>query len=107
MAGGVVQINKDNFKEKVLESQEPVVLDFFAEWCGPCKAIAPVLDKLSGEYTNVKFYKIDVDENNALAAEYGVRAMPTFMMFKNGQKVEEIMGANPGAILNGIKKLAA
>ncbi|PIG86434.1 thioredoxin [Aspergillus arachidicola] len=83
-----------DFQEKVIDSKDLVVLDCFAEWCGPCKAIAPQLAKLSEEYTGAKFYKIDVDELSEVAAELGVRAMPTFLFFKDGEKVNEVVGAN-------------
>ncbi|KAF8243931.1 thioredoxin-domain-containing protein, partial [Wilcoxina mikolae CBS 423.85] len=72
-----------------------VVIDFFATWCGPCKVISPQFEQMSKEFENVAFYKLDVDENQAVAAEYDVRAMPTFLFFKNGEKVEDVVGANP------------
>ncbi|KAH8425432.1 thioredoxin family protein [Aspergillus melleus] len=109
MAGGnVVDITTEaEFKEKVLESQDLVVLDCFAEWCGPCKAIAPKLAQFSEAYPQAKFYKIDVDQLSGVAAELGVRAMPTFMLFNKGQKVSDVVGANPPALEAGIKSLIA
>lgn len=80
------------------------MLDCFAEWCGPCKVIAPKVSSYSDTYTNVAFYKIDVDAVPDVAAELGVRAMPTFFFFKNGQKVDEVVGAAPPAIEAAIKK---
>lgn len=71
------------------------VVDFYATWCGPCKAISPVLERLSTQYTNAKFIKVDVDEAAEIAQEYGISAMPTFFFFKNGEKIEEVIGANP------------
>lgn len=71
------------------------VVDFYAVWCGPCKMISPVLEKLSNNYTQAQFLKVDVDEAADVAQEYAVAAMPTFIFFKNGQKVETIVGANP------------
>ena len=81
-----------------------MVLDCFATWCGPCKAIAPHVVTLSGQYPGVRFYKVDVDEVPDLAQELGVRAMPTFLIFKNGEKVGEVVGANKKALEAAIKK---
>jgi len=75
-----------------------LVLDAFAVWCGPCKMISPKVVEFSDKYPNVKFYKIDVDEVPDVAQELGVRAMPTFMLFKNGEKVGEVVGANARAL---------
>ena len=71
-----------------------VVVDFFAEWCGPCKMIAPMLQEMSEQMSNVVFLKVDVDQNEEAAAEYNISAMPTFIFFKGGKKVNEMMGAN-------------
>ncbi|KAB8233004.1 hypothetical protein ETB97_002134 [Aspergillus alliaceus] len=95
------------FREKVLGSQDLVVLDCFADWCGPCKAIAPKLASFSVAYPQAKFYKIDVDQLSNVAAELGVRAMPTFILFKNGEKIGDVVGANPQALEAGIKNLVA
>ncbi|KAE8351528.1 thioredoxin [Aspergillus coremiiformis] len=95
------------FREKVLNAKGPVVLDCFADWCGPCKAIAPKLAEFSKTYPDAKFYKIDVDQLTEVAAELGVRAMPTFILFKDGQKVSDVVGANPPALEAGIKALIA
>jgi thioredoxin 1 len=79
---------------EVLQSKEPVIVDFFAEWCGPCKAMAPALDQVATEMAGkVKVVKIDVDQNPAISAKYGIRAMPTLMAFKDGKKVNENVGA--------------
>ncbi|KAJ5747033.1 uncharacterized protein N7511_008729 [Penicillium nucicola] len=94
-----------DFREKVLESPEPAILDCFAVWCGPCKAIAPKYHQWSDQYTQVKFYTFDVDAVPDLSAELGVRAMPTFMLFKDGQKVTEVVGASVPAIEQGIQAL--
>ncbi len=81
-----------------------MVIDCMATWCGPCKVIAPTIVKFSNEYKNARFYKLDVDEVPDVAQELGVRAMPTFLVFKNGQKVGEIVGANANAVEAAIKK---
>ncbi|EEH22651.2 thioredoxin [Paracoccidioides brasiliensis Pb03] len=81
-----------------------VVIDCYATWCGPCKMIAPKLVEFSESYPNVAFYKVDVDECPDIAQELGVRAMPTFIFFKDGQKVDEVMGAVPQAVEAAIKK---
>merc|ERR1712230_212791 len=86
-----------------LKDNKIVVLDCFATWCGPCKVIAPQVVKFSGIYPNARFYKIDVDEVPDVAQELGIRAMPTFLLFKNGDKVGEVVGANPKALETAIK----
>lgn len=75
-----------------------VVVDFFATWCGPCKMIAPLLDKFSKEYTAAKFIKVDVDELGEIAQEYEISSMPTVLFMKNGEVVGKVIGANPGAL---------
>ncbi|KAA8652474.1 hypothetical protein EYZ11_009272 [Aspergillus tanneri] len=97
----------EEFREKVLDSKGPVVVDCFATWCGPCKAIAPKVAEFSKTYPQAKFYQIDVDDLAAVAAELGVRAMPTFFLFNDGEKVNNVVGANPPALEAGIKALVA
>jgi thioredoxin 1 len=89
----IVKLNKANFEQEVLKSPVPVVVDFWAEWCGPCKQVAPVLDELAGEYDNrVRIGKVNIDEDQELAANYGVRAIPTFLLFKGGEVAGQIVG---------------
>ncbi|RHZ51391.1 thioredoxin family protein [Aspergillus thermomutatus] len=97
------------FQEKVQQASGPVIVDCSATWCGPCKAISPVFQRFSTQedFKNAKFYEIDVDELADVAAELGVRAMPTFMFFKDGQKVDEVVGANPPALEAAIRKHSA
>ncbi|GIW62746.1 MAG: thioredoxin [Patescibacteria group bacterium] len=84
----------ESFKKEVLESELPVIVDFFADWCGPCKITAPIFEELAEELQNkLKFVKVNVDENQDLAQEYNIMSIPTFLIFKNGKKVAEFIGA--------------
>ncbi|KAJ5619997.1 Thioredoxin [Penicillium lagena] len=106
MGGNIVDINSmQEWKEKVIESGDLVVVDFHAEWCGPCKAIAPAIENLSTQHTNVKFYKVNVDDVADVAAENGISAMPTFLFMKGADKIDTVRGANPPAIQAGLQKL--
>ncbi len=90
----ILTLTQENFAQQVLQSPAPVLVDFWAEWCGPCKMIAPLLDELADEYDGkVKIGKVNVDEQQSLAAEYGVRAIPTLLVFQNGQVADQIVGA--------------
>jgi len=102
---GVHNLEKASDFQTALEDKDTViVLDCFATWCGPCKIIAPKVVEFSNTYPQAKFYKIDVDEVPDVAEKLGIRAMPTFMIFKNGEKVGEVVGANPKALEAAIKK---
>ena len=96
-----------NFDAEVLKSDMPVVVDFFATWCGPCKMMAPVIETLASEYDGkVKIGKLDVDENSDIAAKYGVMSIPTIILFKNGEAVKKTVGVQNKAVLeNAIKEL--
>lgn len=85
-------ITKDNFENEVLKSDKPVLVDFFATWCGPCKALAPVIKEIAEERSDIKVAKIDVDENMELARQYKVVSIPTIMVFKNGEVTNKTMG---------------
>ena len=96
-----IKIDTDNFESDVLKSSEPVVVDFWAEWCGPCKMIAPSLEEISNEMGDkVKIAKVNMDDNPDLAARYGVRSIPTLLMFKDGEPVSIQVGAAPKSRLS-------
>jgi thioredoxin 1 len=89
----IATLTQETFAAQVLQSPVPVLVDFWAEWCGPCKMIAPILDELADEYDGrVRIAKVNVDNDQALAAEYGVTAIPTLIVFQNGQVVEQMRG---------------
>ncbi|KAI5250235.1 hypothetical protein E4T43_00181 [Aureobasidium subglaciale] len=95
---------KADFDSARAETGTLMVVDFFATWCGPCKAIAPQVVKMSSTYPSARFYKIDVDEVPEVAQELSIRAMPTFVLFKDGQEVATVVGANPTALEAAIKQ---
>jgi thioredoxin 1 len=95
----VIEVTDQNFEEEVIKSNLPTEVDFWAPWCGPCVMVSPVYDKLSEEYENFKFCKINVDENPQMARKYGIMSIPMQMFFVNGEKVDEILGAYPERVI--------
>ena len=96
----IAEVTDGNFEAEVLQSDLPVVVDFWAEWCAPCRQIAPIVKELAGEYDGrVKIVKMNVDESPAAPGKYGVRAIPTLLAFQGGQVVEQLQGARPKAAL--------
>ena len=96
-----VKVDNNSFKSDVLEAAEPVVVDFWAEWCGPCKMISPALEEIATEMGGkVKVAKLNIDENPELAAQYGVRSIPTLMLFKDGEVADMKVGAAPKTALS-------
>jgi thioredoxin 1 len=92
-SSNILVLTQENFAQEVVQSATPVLVDFWAEWCGPCKMIAPVLDELADEYEGrVKIGKVNIDEQQGLAAEYGVRAIPTLLIFDKGQVADQVVG---------------
>jgi thioredoxin 1 len=92
-APNIVTVTQANFTTEVLQSAQPVLVDFWAEWCGPCKMLAPILDELAEEYNGrVRIGKVNIDEFQELAAQYGIRSIPTLLIFKQGQVAEQLVG---------------
>jgi thioredoxin 1 len=106
MTMALVTITDDNFEEEVIKSDKPVLIDFWATWCGPCRLIAPIVEEMAKEYDGkVKIGKLDVDSNQQSSIKYGVRSIPTLLLFNNGEIKETIIGAVPKAQI--VQKLEA
>ena len=87
-----LHLSAENFKQEVLEAKGKVLVDFFATWCGPCRMMSPIVDQLADELADVKVCKVDIDQAEALATEYGVEVVPTFIVFENGEAVKSVSG---------------
>jgi thioredoxin 1 len=93
MSDKIVNITKDSFEQEVIKSDKPVMIDFWASWCGPCRMVAPIMEDLAEENNKVKICKVNVDEQGELAAQFRIMSIPTIMVFKNGENVEKVIGA--------------
>ena len=95
MAGALPEVTDNNFQAEVLESDTPVLVDFWAPWCGPCRVVAPVLEEIAQERDNLRIVKLNVDENQQTAAKYQVLSIPTLILFKDGAEAKKVIGAYP------------
>lgn len=95
----VIKLTKDNFEKEVKSAQETVLVDFWASWCGPCRMLSPIVDEIAEEVTGKKVGKVNVDEQQELAAEYNVMSIPTLILFKNGKEVKRTMGVQPKPLI--------
>jgi thioredoxin 1 len=92
-APNIVHLTQENFSKEVLESAQPILVDFWAEWCGPCKMLAPILDELAGEYDGrIRIGKVNIDDYQDLAVQYGIRSIPTLLLFNKGAVADQIVG---------------
>jgi len=95
VAGAIYEVTDQNFQAEVLEADKPVLVDFWAPWCGPCRIVAPHLEELAGEREDLQIVKLNVDDNPRTAASYGVMSIPTLLLFKHGQVAHQVIGALP------------
>lgn len=95
----VIKINKENFQSEVINSDKPVLLDFYADWCGPCRMVSPIVDEIAEERNDIKVGKINVDQENELAEAFGVYSIPTLVVMKDGKIVNQAMGARPKELI--------
>jgi thioredoxin 1 len=95
MAASIIEVTDSNFQAEVLESETPVLVDFWAPWCGPCRLVAPILQEMASERDDLRIVKLNTDENMQTAAEYQVLAIPTMILFRNGSEAARIQGAQP------------
>src|SRR3712207_5689748 len=95
MAGTLQDVTDANFQSEVIEAEGPVLVDFWAAWCGPCRVVAPVLEEIANERQDLRIVKLNVDENQRTAAQFGVMSIPTMILFKHGQAAKTIVGAYP------------
>ena len=95
MAGSITEVTDANFQAEVIESETPVLVDFWAPWCGPCRLVAPELEKIASERQDVRIVKLNTDDNPHTAANYGILAIPTMLLFRNGAEAKRIQGALP------------
>ncbi len=91
----VIKLTTENFDREVLQSKQTVLVDFYADWCGPCKMMAPIIEEIAGEVKDVKVGKLNIDENVEITERYGIMSIPLFIVFKNGQEVAKDLGAKP------------
>lgn len=98
----VINITLENFEAEVIKSEIPVLVDFWAPWCGPCRMLSPVVDEIANEKTDIKVGKVNVDEQEELAMRFGIMSIPTLIVFKNGEAVKKTMGVQPKAAIFGL-----
>lgn len=91
----VIKINNENFTSEVIDSEKPVILDFYADWCGPCRMVGPIISEIANERNDIKVGKVNVDEQSALAAQFGVMSIPMLVVIKDGKVVNSSVGAKP------------
>jgi len=99
VTGSIIDVTEATFDVEVLESESPVIVDFWAPWCGPCRVVSPILEELNGERDDLRVVKVNVDENQAIAARYDILSIPTMILFKNGEIAKKVIGALPKARL--------